>query len=51
VADVRDWPDRIDAVDEAAIRAACMRWLDDARAVTGFLKARDEAAPLNAEAA
>jgi zinc protease len=37
VEDVRDWPNRIDAVTGEAVRAACAKWLDRRRAVTGFL--------------
>ena len=37
VADVQAWPDRIDAVDAAAMQAAARRWLERRRAVSGFL--------------
>ena len=37
VADVTDWPDRIDAVAGAAVIDAARRWLDKRRSVTGFL--------------
>ena len=37
VRDIREWPDRIDAVSADAIKAACAKWLDRKRAVTGFL--------------
>ena len=37
VADVRAWPERIEAVDAAAVKAAACRWLVRRRAVTGFL--------------
>jgi zinc protease len=35
--DVLAWPSRIDAVDADAVRAACAKWLDKKRSVTGFL--------------
>ena len=37
VKDVREWPERIDAVTAEQIKAACVKWLDRKRAVTGFL--------------
>ena len=37
VADVKDWPNRIDAVSAEQVRAAVARWLELRRAVTGFL--------------
>lgn len=37
VEDVQDWPNRIDAVSAENVRAACAKWLDKRRAVTGFL--------------
>ena len=42
VRDVREWPDRIDAVDAEAVKAACAKWLDRKRAVTGFLLPLDK---------
>ncbi|HWG04683.1 MAG TPA: pitrilysin family protein [Beijerinckiaceae bacterium] len=44
VEDVGRWPDRIDAVAAADVQAACAKWLDKRRAVTGFLLAPEEAA-------
>jgi zinc protease len=37
LADVRDWPARIEAVTGEAVIAAARQWLDGRRAVTGFL--------------
>jgi zinc protease len=37
LADVREWPARIEAVTGEAVIAAAKRWLDRRRAVTGFL--------------
>ncbi len=37
VADVANWPDRIDSVSSAAVIDAAQRWLDKKRSVTGFL--------------
>lgn len=37
VADIAQWPARIDAVSAARIQAACAKWLERKRAVTGFL--------------
>jgi len=37
VEDVREWPARIDAVTQESVRAACAKWLDRRRCVTGFL--------------
>jgi zinc protease len=37
VEDVREWPDRIDAVTAEQVQAACAKWLDKKRGVTGFL--------------
>ncbi len=37
IEDIRRWPARMEAVDAEAVRAACARWLDAKRAVTGFL--------------
>lgn len=37
VKDVREWPDRIEAVTMAAVQAAAKTWLDRRRAVTGHL--------------
>ncbi|MGA8170086.1 MAG: pitrilysin family protein [Methylocystis sp.] len=37
VADVAEWPDRIDAVSGAAVVEAARKWLDKKRSVTGFL--------------
>jgi zinc protease len=37
VDDVRAWPERIRAVDEASVREAARRWLDKRRSVTGYL--------------
>jgi zinc protease len=44
VDDVRSWPDRIDSVSAEDVKAACAKWLDKRRAVTGFLLAPAEAA-------
>jgi len=43
VADVTDWPDRIDAVAGAAVIDAARRWLDKRRSVTGFLLPKETA--------
>jgi zinc protease len=37
VADVQDWPARIDKVDVAAVNAAAKTYLDIRRSVTGYL--------------
>ncbi len=37
VADVTDWPDRIEAVTSAAVTDAARKWLNKKRSVTGFL--------------
>jgi zinc protease len=37
VKDIREWPQRMDAVSDDAVRDACRNWLDPKRAVTGFL--------------
>ena len=37
VRDVREWPERIEAVTMAAVQAAAKTWLDRRRAVTGHL--------------
>ena len=37
VEDVRDWPNRIDAVTGEDVRAVAAKWLDRKRAVVGFL--------------
>ena len=37
VDDVRAWPERIRAVDQASVREAARRWLDKRRSVTGYL--------------
>ena len=37
VDDVRAWPERIRAVNEASVREAARRWLDKRRSVTGYL--------------
>ena len=37
VDDVRAWPERIRAVDQASVREAARRWLDNRRSVTGYL--------------
>ncbi len=42
--DILQWPARVDAVDAEAIRAACARWLDKKRSVTGFLLPVDKEA-------
>jgi zinc protease len=42
VQDVREWPGRIDAVNVEAVRAACAKWLESRRAVTGFLLPAEE---------
>jgi len=42
VADVKDWPNRIDAVSAEQVRAAVAKWLELRRAVTGFLLTKDE---------
>ena len=41
VADVREWPARVDAVTAEAVKSACAKWLDRKRAVTGFLLPQD----------
>ncbi len=51
VQDVRDWPNRIDAVTVEAVKQACARWLDADRAVTGFLKPVEEPEGEQAQAA
>ena len=43
VRDVKEWPSRIDAVTGEAVRAACAKWLDRRRAVTGFLLPEESA--------
>ncbi len=43
VADVTDWPDRIDAVTGAAVIDAARKWLDKKRSVTGFLLPKETA--------
>ena len=42
IADIRDWPNRMDAVTLADVQSACRTWLEETRAVTGFLKQTDE---------
>ncbi|WP_418902511.1 M16 family metallopeptidase [Terripilifer ovatus] len=42
VADVKDWPNRIDAVSAEQVRAAVAKWLELRRSVTGFLLMKDE---------
>ena len=42
--DILQWPSRIDAVDAEAVRAACAKWLDKKRSVTGFLLPVDKEA-------
>jgi zinc protease len=42
VADVKDWPNRIDAVSAEQVRAAVAKWLELRRAVTGFLLMKEE---------
>ena len=37
IKDIQEWPARIDAVSADAIKAACAKWLDARRGVTGFL--------------
>jgi zinc protease len=49
VADVRQWPDRMDAITVDDVRTAAAKWLDRRRAVTGFLLPREE--PLKDDAA
>ena len=45
VIDIREWPARIDAVSGEQIKAACAKWLQRKRAVTGFLlPQKDDAA-------
>jgi zinc protease len=43
VADVTDWPDRIDAVTDASVIGAARKWLDKKRSVTGFLLPKETA--------
>ncbi len=43
VQDIREWPRRIDAVTAGQVQAACARWLDRKRAVTGFLLPKEPA--------
>lgn len=42
VADVKDWPNRIDAVTAEQVRAAVAKWLELRRSVTGFLLMKNE---------
>ena len=42
VKDIREWPARIDAVTSESVRAACAKWLDKRRSVTGFLLPAEE---------
>lgn len=42
VKDVKEWPDRIDAVSAEQVRAAVAKWLTPNRAVTGFLLMKEE---------
>ncbi len=44
VADVRDWPNRVDAVTVDQVKAACAKWLDKKRCVTGFLLPKEDEA-------
>ncbi|MDB5508743.1 MAG: peptidase domain protein [Hyphomicrobiales bacterium] len=44
VADVAEWPDRMDGVTAEDVRKAAAKWLDRRRAVTGFLLPKDEPA-------
>ncbi len=37
IEDIQQWPASIDAVSADAVRAACVKWLDKKRSVTGFL--------------
>ena len=37
ITDIQEWPARIDAVTADAVKAACAKWLEPKRAVTGFL--------------
>ena len=37
IKDIQEWPARIDAVTSDAVKAACAKWLEPRRAVTGFL--------------
>ncbi len=41
--DILQWPARIDAVNAEAVRAACAKWLDVRRSVTGFLLPAEKA--------
>jgi len=38
VADVEEWPARMEAVTADAVAAVARKWLDKRRAVTGFLQ-------------
>jgi zinc protease len=44
IADIREWPDRIDAVSAEDIRQAAKKWLDTKRSVLGLLKPEEGAA-------
>jgi zinc protease len=37
VADIREWPERMDAVTAQDVQKVAAKWLDRRRAVTGFL--------------
>jgi zinc protease len=44
IQDIREWPDRIDAVGAEDIRQAAKKWLDTKRSVLGLLKPEEIAA-------
>jgi len=44
VADIREWPDRIDAVTAGDVRQAAAKWLQLRRSVTGWLVPEAEVA-------
>jgi zinc protease len=37
VKDIEEWPDRIEAVDAAAVKAAAAKYMKAGRSVTGYL--------------
>jgi zinc protease len=50
IADVTQWPDRIEAVTAESLSAAARKFLDRKRSVTGFLTPKESAEPENADA-
>ncbi len=42
VEDIRQWPERMDAITAEDVRKAAEKWLDRKRAVTGFLLPKEE---------